>query len=217
MTSKRTRYLRAIGAASTALVLTFGLLGRAAEAAVINPAYEYSSAVTLSDDRPFTLGFEFSLSTPETVNAVGYTTVGFVSDQQVGIWNSAGALLTSVTVSTGDSVVGHFAWTTITALTLGLGTYTIGGTYDGGPVPTLATGVTSMPGYTWIEDEQANGAVLTDPTFSAGGYGTNGIPQVDFSVSTAAIPEPETWITLILGLAISGVVTRRRKGFAVLA
>jgi hypothetical protein len=208
------RHLRTLGAASAAAALMFGLSGRAAEAAVINPAYEYSSAGTLSDDRQFTLGFEFSLSTPETVNALGYTIVGFASDQQVGIWNSAGALLTSATVSTGDSVVGHFAWTSIAPLTLGPGTYTIGGTYDGGLLPSLASGVTSIPGYTWIEDEQANGPGLIDPTFSAGGYGDNGIPQVDFSVSTTAIPEPATWITLILGLAISGIVVRRRKGSA---
>lgn len=163
------------------------------------------------------LGFEFSLSTPETINALGYTTVGFASDQQVGIWDSAGTLLTSATVSTGDSVVGHFAWTAIAALILGPGTYTIGGTYDGGPLPSFASGVTSIHGYAWIEDEQANGAVLSDPTFSAGGYGANGIPQVDFSVSAGAVPEPATWITLILGLAISGAVARRRKGPAVFA
>jgi PEP-CTERM motif len=76
----------------------------------------------------------------------------------------------------------------------------------------LASGVTSIAGYTWIEDEHANGRVLSDPTFSAGGYGANGIPQVDFSVSTAAVPEPATWITLILGLTICGVATRRRNG-----
>jgi hypothetical protein len=81
--------------AIAALAPSFGLLGRPAEAAVIIPAYEYSSAGTLSDDRSFTLGFEFSLSAPETIDALGYTTVGFTSDQQVGIWDSAGTLLTS--------------------------------------------------------------------------------------------------------------------------
>jgi hypothetical protein len=217
MATEVSRYPGTVGAAVAAAALMFGLSGRAAEAAVINPAYEYSSAGTLSDDRPFTLGFEFSLSTQETVDALGYTTVGFASDQQVGIWDSAGALLTSATVSTSDSVVGHFAWTTISALTLGPGTYTIGGTYDGGLVPTFASGVTSIPGYTWIADEQANGAVLSDPTFSAGGYGANSIAQVDFSVRAGAVPEPATWITLILGLAICGGATLRRKGLDVLA
>jgi hypothetical protein len=211
---RRNRHLRTLAAASAAVALMFGLLGRTADAAVINPAYEYSSAGTLSDTRSFTLGFEFSLSTPETIDALGYTTVGFASDQSVGIWNSAGALLTSATVSTGDSVIGHFAWTPIAPLTLGPGTYTIGGTYEGGLLPSFASGVTAIPGYTWIEDEQANGAGLSDPTFSAGGYGPNGIPQVDFSVSTPAVPEPATWITLILGWTITGVVARRRKSSA---
>jgi hypothetical protein len=196
--------------------LTFGLLPRA-EAAIVNPAYEYASAGTYSDDRPFTLGFEFSLSAPETVDALGYTTVGFASNQTVGIWDSDGALLTSSKLSTGDPVVGHFAWSAIAPLTLGPGTYTIGGTYDGGLLPSFASGVTSIPGYTWIEDEQANGAGLSDPTFSAGGYGANGIPQVDFSVSTTAIPEPATWITLILGLVFCGILARRRKSLAVFA
>jgi hypothetical protein len=218
MTPKRNQYIRSAGAA-IAVLASFGLLERTAAAAVVNPAYGYSTAGTLTDDRPFTLGFEFSLSIPEVIDALGYTTVGFTSDQQVGIWGSAGALLTSATVTTADPVVGHFAWTTISPLTLGPGTYTIGGTYEGGLAPTLASGVTSIPGYTWIQDEQGVGPGLVEPTFSTGGsYGPNGLPQANFSVSAdGAVPEPATWIMLILGLAISGIAVRRRKGFAALA
>lgn len=152
-----------------ALVGACGLVGlEQASAATIDPAYEFSSVGALYDTRPYTTGFEFSLASPETVNALGYTTVGFASDQQVGIWDSTGTLLASTTVSTSDPVVGHFAWASIASLALGPGDYTIGGTYDGGLFASYANGVTTIPGYTWITDEQIYGAGLNEPTESRG-------------------------------------------------
>lgn len=35
--------------------------------------------------------------------------------------------------------------------------------------------------------------------------------------ATAAVPEPETWLTMITGLALAGLAMRRRKGQAALA
>jgi hypothetical protein len=191
---------RALAAASIAT------LGVAGVANAITPAYEYTSTGSFNDSRPFTLGFEFSLSAPVTINALGYTTDGFTSDQQVGIWDSSGALVTSTTVATTDPVTGHFAYAAIGDVTLAAGTYTIGGAYDGGPFPADATGVTTIPQFTYITDEQTLGSGLNEPTESTGGtYGPNGITQVDFSV---AVPEPETWALMLLGLGAVGVATR---------
>jgi len=196
-----------VGAAAAA---AFSLSAGFASASTITPAYEYASTGSDFDSRPFTLGFEFSLSAPVTVNALGYTTLGFTSDEQVGIWDSSGTLLTSTTVLTTDPVVGHFAYASISGVTLAAGTYTIGGTYDGGPFPSFASGVTSIPGYTYITDEQLYGPGLNDPTVSTGGgYGANGITQVDFSVGSA-VPEPATWAMTLLGLGLTGGLLRLR-------
>ena len=62
------------------------------------PAVEYATSGTLSDSRPFTVGYTFSLSAPVTINALGYWDNGRGSSHQVGIWDSAGTLLTSTTV-----------------------------------------------------------------------------------------------------------------------
>ncbi len=198
--------IRGIAVAGTVFAMTGG-----AHALVIDPAYEFSSVGNLNDSRPFTLGFEFSLSSSETVNALGYTTIGFTSPQQVGLWNSSGILLASTTISPGDNPSGHFDWDSIAPLTLAAGTYTIGGTYDGGPFASYASGVTTIPGFTWITDEQQYGAGLNYPTVSTGGgYGTNGIPQVDFSVSAPG-PVPGAGVAALAALALAGLYARTRR------
>ena len=61
--------------------------GSAVTAAPIAPAVMYTSTVTLSDSRPFTLGYTFSLSSAVTVNALGYWDDGLGNNHQVGIWD----------------------------------------------------------------------------------------------------------------------------------
>lgn len=199
--------LLALGASALASTI---ICAAPAQAVTISPAYEYTEAGTLNDSRPFTLGFSFSLSSARTVNALGYTTVGFGSNQDVGIWDAGGNLLASTTVSTSDPVVGHFAWASIPNLALAAGTYVIGGTYNGGPFPSGAAGVTSAPGYSWITDLQAFGSGLNFPTVSTGGgYGQNGIPQVNFSLA-GAVPEPAGWALMIGGFGLMGGALRLR-------
>jgi hypothetical protein len=187
-----------------------------AHADAVSPAFEYTSDSPLTDSRPFTLGFQFSLSGPTTVGALGYNTLNFTQDEQVGIWDSVGNLLASVTLLTSDPVTGHFAYHSIPSLLLDAGTYTIGGTYQSGLFPSGAIGVTTAPGFTWLRDEQILGSGLNDPTGSFGGYGQNGIGLVNFAASiSGAVPEPGTWLTMILGLGLVGAYMRRRQKVAV--
>ncbi|MEO6093493.1 MAG: PEPxxWA-CTERM sorting domain-containing protein [Novosphingobium sp.] len=185
-------------------------VGVAHAAPTITPAYEYTSAGTLSDSRPFTLGFDFSLSNAVTVNALGYTTVDFVTAQDVGIWDSLGNLIVSALVDPTDPVTGHFAWHGIASTLLSAGTYTIGGTYQTGQFPSYASGLTNIPEYTWLRDQQLYGPGLNQPTATYGGYGLNGIPQVNFSVG-GAVPEPATWGMMVAGVAAIGATMRRRQ------
>ena len=184
--------------------------------AQVNPAYEFSSVGELSDSRDFSLGFQFSLSDSKTVNALGYTTIGFTQDEQVGIWDSVGNLVTSATVLTTDSVTGHFAWHGISAVTLAAGTYTIGGTFQGGPFPSYVSGAFDAPGFTWLTDEQSYGSGLIQPTLATyGGYGDHGISQVNLSFGGSAAPEPASWAMMLGGFGmIGGAMRARRKAVA---
>jgi PEP-CTERM motif len=165
------------------------------------PAVQYSTfGDLLEDDRAITAGYEFTLSSPVTVDALGVWDDGNGYAHEAGIWNSSGTLVASVDVLSSGPSVDHFVWASISHVTLPAGAYTIGDqTYEGGneyPFPENVTGVTTIPQYTWVTDEELPGAGLNYPNFStAGSYGQNGILTVDFSV----VPEPSTWAMMLLG------------------
>ena len=194
-----------------AALLTTTALAVPATAQSINAAYEYTSAGTLSDTRDFTLGFAFSLSNAQSVNALGYNTLNLTGDQTVGLWDSTGNLLASATVGTSSAVTGNYAWSTIAPLNLGAGTYRIGGTFTGGDFVSNLAGVTTAPGFTWLTDYQQQGAGLLFPTVTTNNfYGQNGIALVNLSLG-GGVPEPATWALMILGMGAVGGALRRRQ------
>jgi hypothetical protein len=200
---------------ATATALAIGAAG-SAQATTITPAVEYTSSTTLSDFRAFTLGYMFSLSAAVTVNALGYWDDGLGNNHGVGIWNSSNALVVSTDVLGTDPLVGHFRWDPIANVTLNAGTYTIGGEFlgNGNPFPAFATGLTTIPQYTWVTDEQTSGAGLQQPTFSTdGSYGQNGILAADFSVASggSATPLPAALPLFGAGLGLFGLLARRKK------
>lgn len=186
-------------------------IGTATQALTITPAVEYATAGTLTDSSPYTLGYSFSLSAATPVNALGYWNNGRANDHRVGIWDSVGTLVGSTTVLGTDAIVGNFRWHAIN-LNLAAGTYTIGGEFLGdGTFNSFASGVVTIPTYTYLGDRQIFGAGLNFPTVNTGGiYGSNGILEVSFSVGNA-VPEPATWALMIGGFGMVGVAARRRR------
>jgi len=184
----------------------------------INPVVQYTSASTLSDIYPYTLGYAFNTTTTFDIDALGVWDSGSGQDQQVGIWDSSGNLLVSTTVSAASSDVDNFQWADV-SYSLTPGTYTIGATFDNTLAtvnfPFDATGITTLPGYSWVTDEENYGPGLIDPTDSTGGghFGNNGILWADFSVdSPAATPEPSS--LLLLGTGLLGVLAAFHRKIA---
>ncbi len=183
-------------------------------AGTITEAVEYTSTSTLTDSRPFTLGYEFITTTTLDINALGYWVDGNSNNHLVGLWTSTGTLLASTTVLNTDPIVGNFQYDAISDLILAPGDYIIGGEFLGNndPFPYEAMGITSIPGYTWVTDWQIEGAGLNFPTLTTGGsYGDNGIFLADFSVNTGAVPEPVTAALMAAGLMGLGLLRIRKN------
>lgn len=179
-----------------------------AEALTVTPAFEFTSNSTLSDSRRFTVGFSFSLSTAQSVNALGVWKGDMGPRQEVGIWTSLGTLLGSTTVLSTDTEIGNYRWAPF-SLALAAGDYVIGATFMGGQLLDLLGGVTTVAGYTYGQDLQFIGAGLNFPTVTTGGlYGSNGIANPNFSVGEAVIPVPAA--LALFGVALLGLGAARR-------
>jgi hypothetical protein len=79
------------------------------------------------------------------------------------------------------------------------------------PFPYRATGVVTIPGYTWVTVEFSLGSGLNYPTSSSGSlYRENGILVVDFSATPA--PEPSGLALARVGLfGMAGFVWRKAR------
>jgi hypothetical protein len=126
------RRLLTVSAALAGLLLGGGM----APARADNPAMSFATdSIGFSTDFQ-TLGWQFTTNSPITVDALGYFDFlgdGLAVPHEVGIFDSAGNLLTSTTVAAGttDPLIGSFRYAPITPFDLPAGqTFTIGGTTD---------------------------------------------------------------------------------------
>jgi len=171
------------------------------------PAVKYAtSGLAAGPGVLITLGYQFSMSVPFTVDALASwntTSLGYTANHQVGLWDSGGAPLVSTTVlGNTDPIQDNFQYHSITPMTLGPGTYTIGGENLSEGYPCCFVGIVTVPGFTWIKDEAGIGAGLIYPTFTSNGScGQNCYLTVDFSIASA-VPESSTLILLASGLLL---------------
>jgi len=162
---------------------------------------------------PFTLGYAFSLSEAFTASGLGLFDQagdGLASSHEIGLWDSGGTLLASTTVfGTSGTLIDGFRYGAISPLLLGVGSYTIGATFldDADPLLFQAT-VTPLAGVSYDSAAFAAGGALSNPTFlleTSGFFGPN-------LLLSAAVPEPATWLVMLLGFgAVGGAMRSARR------
>jgi len=208
--------------AGTALVAI--LSAAVATAATAAPAVTLTSPGAIFGSSLYTLGFSFEVGSPQTIDQLGVWDADGAPlpvDAQVGLWNDSGALLTSVTVpASGGTLVDGFRYADITPFALTPGQVYVVGAFlgDDGSATSFNTnqgGSGSFnPLITPLFDRFSHfNSAFSFPTDSDGFAGGAWL-GANFNL-VSAIPEPATWVTLLLGLAALGVAmrrTRRRDG-----
>lgn len=167
-------------------------------------------------DSDETVGFTFSTSANLSVTGLGwYSTDGsLAASHQVGIWNTAGALLGQATVAP-DAAPGAvgFRYTLVTPFALAAGQqYFVGGrdlTSDGDSYLTSASGLVTAPEITFLGAAVSPvGSGFAFPgsvsANSGGRFGAN----FTFDAIAAGVPEPATWMLMILGFGAIGGLMR---------
>ncbi|HEY1214928.1 MAG TPA: DUF4082 domain-containing protein [Bryobacteraceae bacterium] len=184
------------------------LLG--AQLAACDSLYSFSSVNQTFSDKSVTLGFVFTANSSFEVDSLGWfdaTGQGFSSEHTVGLFDSAGTLLTSVTLSagTGDSSNGGFRYHSITPITLTAGNeYTLAGT-SGGPMDSwtindFVNNFTVNSAFT-IGPNAARfsyGAELVDPDSHFSDYLVYSGPNLAGQELISATPEPASFLLVAL-------------------
>jgi hypothetical protein len=190
------------------------------------PANEVVTSVTglnFTGMTNLTFGYEFTVgSQPISVNALGVwdpsSGVGLNDSHDVGLWDTSGNLLTSVTVPNGNtatlSLSGFWYMPISGSVTLSANTtYVLGAKYPewypGIDIGVVSATTASDPEVTFGTARYSTSMTFTFPNYIVGGSLDDGYfgPNMDYST----VPEPTTCVVLGMGLLALAWAKRSRR------
>jgi len=199
-----------------------GMVASAALAAAVSAVASPGAAVVLTTpgeiygSSQYTLGFQFTVSSSQTIGSLGVFDDGapLPQDAMVGIWDSSGDLLTSVTVpAVGATDIGDFAYASIAPFTLTPGTDYYVGAYLGGSgvASSLNTGQGGSGSYnsaiTVIQDQYSD----FNSAFSFPGSTDGNAGGAWLGANFNLVPEPAVWALMLVGISGLGAALRARR------
>ncbi len=202
-------------------ILSVGLLGTCAALAQDDIVSFTGLGHNQTISGNYTLGYEFSVTSPVTISALSDFASGVASGgTAVGLWNASGTEIASTTVITSDSLTadGFFRYSPLSsAVTLPDGNYFVGayapsGTqYSGG-----VTGLTAVSGVSYLGSDYSHTTGLQDPTVAVSSstylFGGNVVlaPAVSYDDSDPIVPDAGSGMVL-LSAGLAGLAAFGRK------
>lgn len=210
----------AVKSVGTVALLALGSAASASSAiGLITPGASYSGS-------QYTLGFEFSALNHQVITSLGAydeDNDGLTGRAFVGLWDTDGNLLTSVTIGSGTSgtLDGAFRYATIAPYALTIGKHYIVGAFE--PDDNATSWATGQGGtaalnanLSFYGDRYSDfDSAFSFPSVTAG---TNGAwLGGNFMIESGAIPEPASWALMLTGFSALGIAMRRRRSPACLS
>ncbi len=217
----RSHILNAIVLSIATFVIGTLLCSKASAAAAV----EFTDA-SVAHDSQLSLGFVFTTNQEASVTALGYydeNQDGFLTNHEVGIFDSNGSLLISAVLDAGSgtSLLGHYRYKTVTAITLAANSsFVVVGTTFGLPDGWAYGSASSITDFVIdsrisVPSDAArfiyqNDNLLRVPTEHFGGFTIYGGPNFLLGTSVGGeVPEPAT-LTLTLA-AVAGILLMSRR------